>query len=490
MLKALWKKLPRTTLASCLSAGFAVAGHTADYYLLVGGGPSPGDSQFSIEQNVVWLQPLLNDMAFTTGETWFGAGPQGQQDVVYHDASDPQSQYWEPLARVFGTQHSNTLHYRPNRITDNAGVISRDNIHETMEQRLASLGPGDSLLLVYSGHGSFNGSDRSKNALRLWGETRYSAADLAAQLKAAPAGSQVRFVLPQCFSGAFMRSVFTNPAQPAPTQLMPQHCGFVSVPDYRESEGCTPAVDIDDYRDYASYFFAALDGQTRTGDALSTNPDQDADGQVSLLEAHYYAFTEAQSTDVPRATSEYFLELTQPWYSRWLPEYRLRDDNPYLVLARRLAQRLDLQEPDAAAALALRKQLKRRESQLAQQLETQRRDEKRARNSLRNTFQLRWPQTQTAYGAMYQRFLETEQAAALTWIAEQPAYPHLVALQQAVSQTELALLDAQRQSAQAEKLQRALFLAHRLEQFERTASSADQARFAALRACESWTLPK
>src|SRR5690606_11213060 len=137
-----------------------------------------------------------------------------------------------------------------------------------------------------SGHGSYEPQHPVDNAFRLWGETRYSAKDLNALLRKAPDGSNIRFVTPQCFSGAFMRSVFNDPESPSATDIMPQHCGFASVPENKVSEGCTPAIDVGDYRDYTTYFLAAIDGKTRTGAQLNRNPDIDRDGRVSLLEAH------------------------------------------------------------------------------------------------------------------------------------------------------------------------------------------------------------
>src|SRR5690606_12071652 len=96
--------------------------------------------------------------------------------------------------------------------------------------------------------------------------------------------------------------------------------------------------DAGDYRDYATYFVAALAGETRVGKSLSTQPDLNGDGKVSLIEAHSYAYTEGFSKDIPFSTSDYYLELWEPWFTRWrsLP---FAANNPYWVNAQRIAYR-------------------------------------------------------------------------------------------------------------------------------------------------------
>ena len=57
------------------------------------------------------------------------------------------------------------------------------------------------------------------------------------------------------------------------------------------------------------------------------NPDLDGDGQVSLYEAHLYALRAGESADLPRSTSEAFLERWQPWYADWRGLFGLRGDD-------------------------------------------------------------------------------------------------------------------------------------------------------------------
>src|SRR5690606_37790820 len=215
----------------------------------------------------------------------------------------------------------------------------------------------------------------SKNALRLWGEVHLDANEFDAALDIAPAGATVRYVLPQCYSGGFTRSILSNPARPTISGFKPNRCGFFSVDERNLAEGCTAGIDAGDYRDYATYFVAALAGQTRLAQPLDIDPDANNDGQVSLAEAHIFAFTEGFSTDIPRSTSDYFLELWEPWYVRWHSFVPISRDNHYWLMAQRLATRLDIKSIDAHAmamdALAQRQAL-------AEEIETQ--QEKHDRN--------------------------------------------------------------------------------------------------------------
>src|SRR5690606_26698794 len=138
------------------------------------------------------------------------------------------------------------------------------------------------------------------------------------------------------------RSILRNPSKLSPKNIATNHCGFFAVDERTEAEGCTPGIDAGDYRDYATYFIAALAGRSRVDEPLTAQPDRNGDGKVSLNEAHAYAYTEGFSTDIPRSTSDYFLELWEPWYARWHSFVPLSNDNSYWLNAKRLAQKLTL----------------------------------------------------------------------------------------------------------------------------------------------------
>jgi hypothetical protein len=86
----------------------------------------------------------------------------------------------------------------------------------------------------------------------------------------------------------------------------------------RLAEGCGLSLEETEFRDYTTYFFAALGGRTRSGSALQPQTaDRDGDGAVSFRESHFYALLNAASSDLSRSTSEQYLEEWSPWYLRW-----------------------------------------------------------------------------------------------------------------------------------------------------------------------------
>lgn len=68
-------------------------------------------------------------------------------------------------------------------------------------------------------------------------------------------------------------------------------CGFAAESADRLSEGCSASIEVGDYRDYTTYFFAALSGRHRSYQPLERSPDRDRDGYVTLHEAHVHART-------------------------------------------------------------------------------------------------------------------------------------------------------------------------------------------------------
>jgi hypothetical protein len=70
--------------------------------------------------------------------------------------------------------------------------------------------------------------------------------------------------------------------------------------------GCTPEINEADYKDFTSYFFAALVGKDRTGKNV-TATDFDKNGVIGMDEAYIYALVNEDSVDVPVITSDFFL---------------------------------------------------------------------------------------------------------------------------------------------------------------------------------------
>jgi hypothetical protein len=308
---------------------------------LIGGGNTPDHSQVQIESNVGWLQKMFRERDIET-RTYFGAGTMAEPDVTYlapPEASpqDTEASVGEP--RVLS---------RPHQLPDVAGSTRKAALTEALRRDLASLPAGGEALVIFNGHGGIDRADTRNNYLKLWDDGRMTVRDLESLLDAAPERAPVRFVMAQCYSGAFSRLIYDDPH--TASGFRGNRCGFMSEAADRLAEGCSLSLDETEFRDYTTYFFAALGGRTRSGQPIEQQVvDRDHDGAVSFRESHFYALLNALSSDLSRSTSEQYLEDWSPWYLRWdsLVE---NEDSVYWSLAEELAQRYGWQTRPAALA--------------------------------------------------------------------------------------------------------------------------------------------
>ena len=482
-------------LALCIASARVLAG---DQYLVFGGGGDPESSQVSIEQNVAWIQARLQSRDFTAGAVLFGGGPEGTTDVLWRAEADVEVAFWRPFSRLSPQWKQGALMSRGNTIEQNLGPATRDGVLTVIERAVDALDSGDRLFLTYAGHGSLKPGDTNGNAMRLWGHTFVNVREMGNELRKLPAGANVQFILPQCYSGSFVRSIFGNPDAPALASVTGNICGFVSVSDVVESEGCTTGIDSGDYRDYASYMLGALTGTTRSGGTLARVVDLNRDGSVGLDEAHVDTFVHAPSTDVPRSTSDAYLEAWEPWYLRFRAGLATSRNNPYRPMIEGLVSRLGLGQAGsslspgdlAATAYAHRRVRAAAVADWVSKLDMARTDEKDLRTRLKQDFDLRWPGLDGALGARHARLFNANAPAARSWLVSRTEYAELATKQTYVDSLEKNLLHSRRQLAAYERLDRALRLASLYEAFEHHAGKATQARYRALKQCEAQALPR
>ena len=276
---------------------------------LIGGGDTVDHSQAQIEANVGWLQQLFRERD-VEARTYFGSGNEGEPDVAYLVPTELASTAVQPIPE------EPRVRYRAHELPDIAGSTRKPELAESLRRDLSSLPPGDDALVIFNGHGGIERADTRNNYLKLWGDGRMTVADLEKLLDAAPPGAPVRFVMAQCYSGAFARLIYDDPR--TATGFKGNRCGFMSEAADRLAEGCSLSLDEAEFRDYTTYFFAALGGRTRAGEPIEPQAvDRDGDGVVSFRESHFYALLNAHSSDLSRSTSEQYLEDWSPWYLRW-----------------------------------------------------------------------------------------------------------------------------------------------------------------------------
>jgi hypothetical protein len=457
----------------------------AEKAIVIGGGPSLSESQGQIEQNVLWLQRLLPGLGYDV-DMYFGIGNEPGDDVVFssHDEAAVADPYYA-LDLVFTDPGAMPVGFKRHDVADVLGSTRKEELTPAVDRTLRELAPGDSLLLVFNGHGGEGGSSDDDNTMDLWGPSEMTVAELDRLLDAAPDDATIRFVMPQCFSGGFASLMYRPPGT---RRLSTQNrCGFLSQEARRSAEGCQLGIEDVEYRDYTTYLFAALGGRARNGEPLSIDPDRDGSGTVSFREAHWYALRTALSYDLSRSTSEVFLE---DWEPRRL---RKVDVDPlpasvYLDIAAEVARRHGWAlAPDALVATldALKAQTKDRleaKEAIGKRIEA-------AQRPLQKQLRSRWPFLKAEYDSIDWAAHETAVEEVDGYLRAQPGFSEILALTKAHAVAESAELEAERLKTQVEKVQRMLRLARLEALFAVHASPEERRQYERLVGCEDGVPP-
>jgi hypothetical protein len=321
-------------------------------WLLFGGGSEPLSNQVSLAQDL----GLAGELLAGSGLTLFASGPGAPLAVEEHartPAEPPDLDH--ALAQMFGVPGTDATRYEPSRLAA-AGPSTTDQVLHVLERALEQ---GTGPLFVYAACHGDRGERPSDNSLALWGGWSLKVSELAALLDRAaearggarePAGESprgTRFVITSCFGGGFAELAFLG-ADPKRGARSPDHCGLFAAPWDEEASGCDPNPDRRRQESYAIHFLHALAGQDRRGVPHLREIDLDADGRVSLLEAHTYARVESRSFDLPTTTSERFLrEVVRTNREARLDPLSAPEE---VAIVRALGEELDLATPAQANA--------------------------------------------------------------------------------------------------------------------------------------------
>ncbi|OGI41254.1 MAG: hypothetical protein A2140_09450 [Candidatus Muproteobacteria bacterium RBG_16_62_13] len=457
-----------------------------EHVWLIGGGNNVRSSEAQIEQNVIWAARTLQSLPGRRRlHLYFTDGHDPGHDIKeIIPARDPAL---EPLSRLYEFGRRHMVITRNHRVPGVIGGTARDQLEPALERDFRALRAGDRLLLVFNGHGTPAKRGFEQHRLWLWKNTWLEVRDLERLLSQVPDGVSARFVLTQCYAGGFARLVHPRAANTLELTTG-ERCGFMASADDQPAEGCSASVDVGQYRDYSTYFFAALAGRARDGGPLLRSPDLDRDGKVSPYEAHLYAMVAAFSADVPRSTSEDFLDRWQQGLFRWRGRGHdvVQTGNVYGRLVVELARRaeLDLQSDsfeqqwlqqrviESQRVRRYRLELKRLERQIADVQAKIIRDVEKDYPGLR-------PQAEKMGLSVPARV-----RAAIVRIRRHPQYRLLVEIQDREDAGELKLLDHQRRLARLERIERLRKLSLWLHHFESTASEPEKTAYRRLLNCE------
>ena len=421
---------------------------------LIGGGNLLENSQGQIEENVRWLQQVFRERGIET-HTYYTYGKGTTDDVIYFAPEPERDPAKEPILRVYGDGLAYAKKTKPNSLIDVKGTTEKNQLIESLKRDFASVQPGDNVLLVYNGHGDTDPKDRLNNSLKLWGDTSLNIAELDSVLDSITPQATVRFVLTQCFSGSFASLVYDNPRS---EQLAKQQrCGYLAESDRREAEGCDLGINQAEFRDYTTYFFAALSGKTRLGETIPlSETDLNGDGEVSYREAHLYTLKIADSSDLSRSSTEMLIAKAAPWYRRW-ESHQPTPDNDYGRIAHAIAQRKNLPATGPTLVRAWRQA-----ASAENELETKQSAQGKVIRALQEQIAKTIGQPRDQGTAILNNHAEAL-ALLAQQIQAQPKYAELVAAQNAEAAIDMELLNARRQTAQAEKILRSRQLARQIQ---------------------------
>lgn len=297
--------------------------------LIVGGGPEREHNQVAIESNVRYVGKLIPPNYPRT--TLFADGDTQHDTVLFEEedrAESPGAHILRLVLKGYEDNSATVLHYRkPDLQTPLDGASRRADLDRAFDQlghEGTNAGTPPNYLLYFTGHGSSNRNDLDNNRYDLWNDRGLSVHELAGYIDRLPPSAPVTVVMVQCFSGAFGNLIFQG-GDPKGELAGRDIAGFFATIRERVAAGCTPAVNEAEYKDFTSYFFAALTGRDRVGRKV-TGADYNRDGRVSMDEAYCYAIANDESIDIPVCTSDVFLRRFAT----------MKDDDVFLTPYRRV----------------------------------------------------------------------------------------------------------------------------------------------------------
>ncbi len=449
---------------------------------IIGGGADLQSSQGQIELNVDYAKQSLKNQNYQT-HLWFSDGKNNNPDVMKIDAF---SSSIDPITRILGNITSEQTQYFNHRFEDVIGSTDPNTLLPELIARIGQLTSDDEGLILYNGHGSQDVRGVNQHKLDLWNNTTLNVEQLQHLLQDNPAKS-FRYIMTQCYSGAF-HLLSTPEIRKTYPQSNTNICGFSAVSPYQLSEGCSASIDLNDYRDYTTAFFAAINGKNRTGLPVQSKADFDLNTRVTPLEAHWYALGYADNSDIPWSSSEFYLQNWQPWYLRWLPQSsNIQPENIYTRLADINIKQagIDLKTTMLISKLrakkqAIQNQIDALNIEFIQSFEL----EKKYRTQIINQLHHRWPKILEAYTTGQRELLKNHFSEINTFIKSISSYPKLVEIQNNQPKLTQQQINLHRQYTRINRIFHLRHMARLHDRFMHFANSQDKADYLALRQCE------
>lgn len=483
-----------------LGAVFILTGtaEARDYFLTVGGGYSPTGNQVSLEKNVQFFERLLDEqgLAAASHDVYFSDGHSPQRDLQFYDPDFQVPKVNRLLAQIFGKEDGLSNQYRSHALQNVRGASNRVNLDRWFQEVGSTLQPGDRVLIYLTGHGG-KGKPIKNPHFYMWNGERMPVKDFVKELDKLPEGVSVVTVMVQCYSGGFANIVFDE-GDDEKGLASASRCGFFATVKDRVAAGCTPDISEEDYHEYSTYFWAAVGGKTRMGEAIE-KPDYDHDGKVSFAEAHAYALLTSPTIDISVKTSDVFLR-TYSTLEADGDESLLTLSTPYESLLEvsdpieravieGLSSQLGLTASDRAeAARQLAKSIEGEKKQLEGRKRKLNGELGGIRKHIRDELRDQWPELENPWHPDVAEFMALEAAAITNVIESHSEYSRFVELRSNIGELEEGSFDLERRWVKCQRLIRTLENVVLAANLTRVASPEILSRYAQLQAQEAATL--
>ena len=437
------------TLSLLLAPAFA-----EDHFLTIAGGYESTGNQVSLEKNVIFFRHVLDKagLADAKHDVYFANGAAKNRDLQFEPADADVSRSQELMARLFGSTKYQRLEYRKHQLDNITGATTPENVAKWFDENAKKMKVGDRLIVYATAHGG-KSSDKKNDGnttLYLWGKKTVNVNQLQTHLEKLPDGVGVTFVMAQCYSGGFANSIFDGANKESDDFEFPV-AGFFSTVHSRQAAGCTPDINEEDYDEFSSHFWAAINGESRVGNLVDA-ADYDGNGMVDFDEAFAYTVIVSQNIDIPIKTSGVYLRARS--------KYRREDRENQQLLAQKgdFAEVLKLAKPAERAMLeSISEQLglkdaeryaeaeeaanaiEKERTNLQNQINGKKKRQDELRKALQRRLRERWPELANILSAQAVRLLTDEADAFVAEVEQQPDFREWQALQ-----TERDELDSER----------------------------------------------
>ncbi|HWE04064.1 MAG TPA: C13 family peptidase [Tepidisphaeraceae bacterium] len=473
---------------------FLAPARAADSFLAVGGGNSPSNNQVSLEKNILFFQRVLTDSLGKTAsaDVLFSDGMAGSRDLQFVPNDDPPKVNIL-LARLFGSEDEIYYRYRAHKLPARHGPSTRRGLDEWFNGAGKKLGDGDRLFIYFTGHGG-SGNPAQNTTISMWCEPVMHVKEFVGYLDRLSPKVRVVLMMVQCHSGGFAGTIFKD-GKPGGELSPARRCGFFATTFDRNAAGCTPDTVEDDYKDYSTYFFAALDGKTRTGKKVP-GCDLNGDGHVSFAEAHAYVLLNSDTIDIPTTTSEALLRS----YSKTTGDDVAKPQMPFKTLLGKssplqkkvlegLCDQLKLTSDDRFDEAKHLEEILESQRKIAEQDRSKKTEEaSRLAGRIRSRLLQKWPELSNPWHPRIAELLKADGPKIQTAVESDSDYARWDLLHRDADQLYDKALDLERQWVKCQRCVRALTTAALAQNLVKVASPAIVERYHQMVQDESGTL--